>query len=109
MGHWAQAGKLSPEHFQSCVHNAIVHGGTAEELLRIVITLFSYERQKVIGRSWDSRYELFSTTVNFYIQRVKTLRNCVTNAKRNMQNDMLWMKKNPWKQSQMNAVPLISH
>ena len=48
MGHWAQDGKLSPEHFQSRAHNAIVYGGTAEELLRTVITLFSYEGQWVI-------------------------------------------------------------
>eukprot|EP00731_Ephydatia_muelleri_P000902 Em0001g902a len=48
VGHWAQDGKLSPEHFQSRVHNAIVYGGTAEELLRTVITLFSYEGQWVI-------------------------------------------------------------
>ena len=48
MGHWAQDGKLSPQHFQSRVHNAIVYGGTPEELLRTVITLFSYEGQWVI-------------------------------------------------------------
>eukprot|EP00731_Ephydatia_muelleri_P017004 Em0010g102a len=48
VGHWAQDGKLSPEHFQSRAHNAIVYGGTAEELLRTVITLFSYEGQWVI-------------------------------------------------------------
>ena len=45
VGHWAQDGKLSPQHFQSRVHNAIVYGGTPEELL---ITLFSYEGQWVI-------------------------------------------------------------
>ena len=48
VGLWAQDGKLSPEHFQSRVHNAIVYGGTKEELFRTVITLFSYEGQWVI-------------------------------------------------------------
>lgn len=46
--HWAQDGKLSPEHFQSRVHDVIMYEGTTEELLERTIALFSYEGQWVI-------------------------------------------------------------
>ena len=48
VGHSAQHSKLSQQHFMSRVLNAMVYGGTEEELLKTVITVFSYEGQWVL-------------------------------------------------------------